>query len=209
MPNMNGSNKKKRYYQIHTHRNVSFDELVNMICRPGSGLTEGDVVKVMSQVTDEMKRVLAMGNTVTIDGLGTFSLSIGVKPGKSAEDFEAKGKRLTSKQLTVRGVNFRPAKQMVKDIASTCVLHKKGTVKNNQSPFSPEERQELAHDYLAKHPFMRVKDYELLTKLSHASAAKELRTFCSQPTDIASEGKGNSKVYVLRQPIRADAEQAT
>ena len=48
------------------------------LCYPGSGLNKGDVAKVMCRMVDEMKRWLAEGHTVTIDDLGTFSLSIGV-----------------------------------------------------------------------------------------------------------------------------------
>ena len=45
---------------------------------PGSGLSQGEVSKVICHLVGEMKRWLAEGHTVTIDELGTFSLSIGV-----------------------------------------------------------------------------------------------------------------------------------
>lgn len=145
-----------------------------------------------------MKRWLAEGHTVTIDELGTFSLSIGVMDDDEVEDFEGNGKKVTAKRIGVRGVNFRPEKQMVRDINHACKLHKGYESPNNRSPYTRDERLKLAQDYIAEHHFMRVRDYEVMTGLPHSTAANELRDFCVQPTGITFEGRGNTKVYVKR-----------
>ena len=87
---------------------------------------------------------------------------------------------------------------MVKDIARRCTLHKGYDSPNNRSPYTREERLRMAHNYIAEHHFMRVRDYEAMTFLPHSTAANELRDFCIQPTGITSEGRGNTKVYVKR-----------
>ena len=198
MPDMNGTGERKAYYKIKTYSNLRSEEFINKICYPGSGLNKGDVSKVMCRMVDEMKRWLAEGLTITIDELGTFSLSIGVMDDNEVEDFEGNGKKVNAKRIGVRGVNFRPEKQMVKDIARKCKLHKGYDSPNNRSPYTREERLKMAQDYIAEHHFMRVRDYEAMTILPHSTAANELRDFCVQPTGITSEGRGNTKVYVKR-----------
>ncbi|MDO4949737.1 MAG: hypothetical protein Q4E55_06175, partial [Bacteroidales bacterium] len=206
LPDMDGSGEKKYYYQIRTFSHFTSKDFVRQLCRPGSGLSEGDVIKVMSGIVEEMNVWLSLGHTVTIDGLGTFSLSISVTDDVKAEDFEGNKKKVTGKQIKVRGVKFRPNKQLVKDIGSHCKLYKSKTLPNNRSPYTREERLKMAQDYLAEHHFMRVKDYESMTKLPHSTAANELRDFCIQPTGITFEGRGNTKVYMNRQPYNEKKE---
>ena len=198
MPDMNGTGERKAYYKVKTYSNLSSEDFVKKICCPGSGLNQGDVVKVMCRMVDEMKRWLAEGHTITIDELGTFSLSIGVMDDEEVEDFDGNGKKVTAKRIGVRGVNFRPDKQLVRDIGRKCKLHKVYKTPNNSSPSTRAHRQKMAQDYIAEHHFMRVRDYETMTLLPHSTAAKELRDFCVQPTGITSEGRGNTKVYVKR-----------
>ena len=164
MPDMDGSGERKCYYKVRTYSNLCSKDFVERLCYPGSGLNQGDVAKVLCRMVDEMKRWLADGYTVTIDELGTFSLSIGVMDDKEVEDFEGNGKKVTAKRIGVRGVNFRPDKQMVRDISLSCKLHKGYVSPNNRSPYTREERLKMAQDYIAEHHFMRVRDYEVMTK---------------------------------------------
>lgn len=198
MLDMDGSGERKCYYKVKTYSNLSSKDFAKKICYPGSGLSQGEVSKVICHLVDEMKRWLAEGHTVTIDELGTFSLSIGVMDDGEVEDFEGNGKKVTAKRIGVRGVNFRPEKQMVRDINRACKLHKGYESPNNRSPYTRDERLKLAQDYIAEHHFMRVRDYEAMTGLPHSTAANELRDFCVQPTGITFEGRGNTKVYVKR-----------
>ena len=162
MPDMNGTGERKAYYKIKTYSNLSSEDFINKICYPGSGLNKGDVSKVMCRMVDEMKRWLAEGHTITIDELGTFSLSIGVLDDDEVEDFEGNGKKVNAKRIGVRGVNFRPEKQMVKDIARKCKLHKGYDSPNNRSPYTRDERLKMAQDFIAEHHFMRVRDLSLI-----------------------------------------------
>lgn len=199
MPDMNGTGEKKSYYQLRNYGNINSEDFIKKLCYPGSGLNRGDVTKVITRMVDEMKRDLADGHSVTIDELGTFSLSIGVMDNDEVEDFEGNGKKVTAKRIGVRSVNFRPAKQLVRDIGHNCKLHKGYASPNNRSPYTREQRLKMAQDYIAEHHFMRVRDYEKLTFLPHSTAANELRDFCEQPTGITSEGRGNTKVYVKQE----------
>ena len=154
MPDMNGTGQKRCYYKVRTYSNFSSKDFVKKICYSGSGLNPGEVTKVLYHIVGEMKRWLAEGHTITIDKLGTFSLSIGVMDDYEVEDFDGNGKKVTGKRIGVRGVNFRPDKQLVKDIGYRCKLHKGYDSPNNRSPYTRDERLKMAQDYLTEHHFM-------------------------------------------------------
>ena len=182
MPDINGTGERKAYYKVKTYSNLSSEDFVKKICYPGSGLNQGDVAKVMCRMVDEMKRWLAEGHTVTIDELGTFSLSIGVMDDGEVEDFDGNGKKVTAKRIAVRGVNFRPDKQLVRDIGRKCKLHKGYESPNNRSPYTRDQRLKMAQDYITEHHFMRLRHDEAMTLLPHSTEPPKssVTSVCSQ-----------------------------
>ena len=200
MPDMSGKGEKKYYFKPRTYGNFNSEKFFSLLCNSGSGLAIGDVYKVMGRLIEELKHWLALGHTITIDGLGTFSLSIGPIGNNEVENLNADGKNITGKQIKVRGVNFRPSKQLVNDLGQRCQLHKGYDSPNNRSPYSRDERLRIAQEYIGNHHFMRVGDYASITNIPHSTAAKELCEFISEPTTgIDFTGRGNTKIYIKRE----------
>ena len=70
------------------------------------------------------------------------------------------------------------------------------------SRYSAEERLALALDFLARHPYMRVVDYAVMTGLSRTVAGRELRRLYQTPgSGIGISGMGTHRVYVRVKPI--------
>lgn len=196
---MNGKGEKKCYYQLRSYSNLNMEQFTEKICYPGSGLNRGDVARVLCRMVDTMKEWLSLGHTITIDELGTFSLSIGVDDDQEVEDFEGNGKRVTGKRISVRGVNFRPNRDFVRDLNRRTELHRGGVSPVNRSPYTQEERLQLALRYLEEKSLMRVREYQSITHLPHTTAAQELKAFAQDPdSGITYTGRGNTKVYILR-----------
>ena len=55
MPDMNGKGERKAYYKIKTYSHLRSEDFINKICYPGSGLSRGDVSKVICRMVDEME----------------------------------------------------------------------------------------------------------------------------------------------------------
>ena len=69
-------------------------------------LHKADVVAVLNALGHEVSEALLDGRTVQMDEIGSFSLKLGLKEPKHLED------RVTSQDVVVKGVSFRPCKEM-------------------------------------------------------------------------------------------------
>ncbi|MCD8178043.1 MAG: HU family DNA-binding protein [Tannerellaceae bacterium] len=98
-----------------TGRNTTLREMGELI-NDKSSITVGDVEGVVKQLIDVIVQQLRMGNTVTIDGLGTFWLSAELKNKIKDPD------QITGKDIRIKRICFKPCpefKEKFKDISIT------------------------------------------------------------------------------------------
>ena len=97
----------------------------------------------------------------------------------------------------MNGINFRVDKRLVQETDQGCVLERGPVCRLRRSPYTREERLQLALDYLGENGVMRVMDYARLTGLSRSTAARELKAFRQDPASgLTFSGRGTAKVYV-------------
>ena len=196
-----GKGEKKVYYRMRIYKNVGMDELVKQIARPGSGLSEGTVWHVLTTLAERMAYMMAEGQSVTLDGVGTFKPALGVTPDKEIDTLDGKEPKRNARSIEVQDVNFKVDKQMVRAIDERCDLRRGGISRIRTSPYSEEQRLALALQFIDTNQLLRVTDYMQLTGLGRTKATQELRHFCSDPqSGLDFIGRGSHKVYVRRQP---------
>jgi len=199
MNDLNSSGKKRAYYRLQTIRNLSGDEFIEIMAGRHAGVNPAMVKQVLYQAAEDMAFYMAMGYTVTLDGIGTFRPSLGMRRGKQMEEMEDGSTKRNAQSICVNDINFKPAKRLIKRTNEECELERGGTNKLHRSPYTKEERLKLAQDFLENHPYMRVDDYKYFTKLSRTTATRELRQFSEQPeSGIGWTGKGSYKLYVKK-----------
>lgn len=200
LPNLNGKGEDRSYYRILKRGNVNNEQLIDRICNVGgSSLSRGAIIHVLTTVAEEMARQLADGYSVTLDGIGTFSATIGVKEGKEQDTFYGEEVKRNAKSLEVKNVTFRSDKELVKEVNRRCDLKRASVFQIHRSKYNKEERLKLALDYLSSHSVMRIQDYVELTGLSRTSATLELKEFRENPeSGITFNGRGTTKVYIKR-----------
>ena len=199
MSDLNGSGKKRAYYRLQTIRNLSGDEFIEIMAGRHAGVNPAMVKQVLYQAAEDMAFYMAMGYTVTLDGIGTFRPSLGMRRGKQMEEMEEGSTKRNAQSICVNDINFKPAKRLIKRTNEECELERGGTNKLHRSPYTKEERLKLAQEFLENSPFMRVRDYITLTKLSRTAASMELREFSQQPdSGIGWTGSGSSKLYIKK-----------
>lgn len=199
MSDLDGSGEERAFYRMKIYHNINAKEFVSKLARPGSGMNKGDVLQVLTNFADELAYCMAQGNSVTIDGVGTFKPSLGImkKKGRSTPDDEKQNPN--ARNLTVNGVNFRASKELIEETARQCDLKRAGVEYIRRSAYSLEERIALAMKYLDEHHFMRVADYMELTGLRKTTAIMELKRLREDPANgITTEGKRNGIIYVKR-----------
>ncbi len=198
MSDLDGSGKQRVYYRIEKQGTLAGRDFIEKVAYTGSGLSEGDVMHVLATVAKELAYYMGQGYTVGIDGIGTFRPTIGVVEDKPVDDLDSMETKRNARSLEVKGVNFHAAKELVRATARHCVLEKAGTSRLRRSPYTREERLQLARTYLQEHHVMRIADYITLTGLSRTRATLELQEFRRSPdSGITCKGRGSAKVYCL------------
>ena len=200
MPDLQGTGESKCYYRLEKRQNLSSKQFLK---RAGAhGVLDDSILEhALSKIAKQLVEDLADGYTVTLDGIGTFQATLGVKKDKEMDTIDGDETKRNAKSIEVKNVRYVSDKQLVKDVNRRCSLSRAGVRRVNNSPYTKEERLRMALDYLADaaHPFMRAADYAELTGLPRSSATKELRTFAEDPSNgIDTDGRRTSKVYVKR-----------
>lgn len=200
MADLRGDGKQRNYYRMKVERNIGTKELIRHMTHPGSGLSRAMVVHVMEALAEQLAMDLAEGYSVSVDGIGTFTATVGVEDKSPRADEDGEAKR-NARSLTVTGVNCRADKQLVKEVALRCKLKKWGESRIRRSAYSKEQRLGLAVAYLADlaHPVMRLDDYVRLTGVSRSTASRELKEFTrGADSPIGCIGRGSALVFVRK-----------
>ena len=197
---LNGTGKKQAYYRMQTWRKLSHNEFIKKCTYPGSGVSHAMMDAVLTVVSEELSRLMAMGYSVRIDGLGTFNAKLGVRKDKEQDTFEEGEQKRNAKSIEVCGIGFRADKDLIAKTDQECDLERGGVSRLRVSKYSLEERMALARQYLEQNPFMRVMDYAALTGLSRSKASIELRQLYQRPdAGFEAQGRGSHRVYVRSQ----------
>ena len=69
MCDLNGTGEKPVYYRMKIQRNMDMEDFVERITYPGSGLSRGSVIQVMTTVAEHLAYCMAEGQSVTLDYL--------------------------------------------------------------------------------------------------------------------------------------------
>ena len=197
MIDLSGKGEEKIYYRLQTERNIGFDELAQEIELRHRVVNRGLVKNVMTPVVDAMAELLGKGYSVSIDGLGTFRASLGLKEEKEMDTFDGDEAKRNARSLRLTGINYRADKELIKDANRHCKLERAGESRLHHSPYSKDERLKLALQYIEEHGAMRVVEYMNLTGLSRTKATLELKEFRQDASSgITYIGRGSAKVYV-------------
>ena len=203
IPDLHGTGETKCYYRLQKSRNLSTEEFLEYVGR--YGMMDAGVLKhALGKIADGLAEQLAEGYTVTLDGIGTFHATLGVKENKEMDTIDGDGPKRNAKSIEVKNVRYVSDKDLVKDVNMKCHLSRAGVSRVNRSPYSKEQRLKLLLEYLsdATHTFIRVADYAELTGLPRSTATKELSAFAQDhSTGIDFDGRRNTKVYVKRGEI--------
>lgn len=196
MTDLNGTGENKVYYRMKRNLHFSHEDFLEWMSNADPFITK-HAESVLKHMTHQLAIAMALGHSVTIEGLGTFRAGIGLKKGKELDGLEEGESTRNAQSLQVTDVYYRPDKELVRDVNMNCTLTRGGTQRIRKQKYTREERLQLALDYLEKHKTMRVADYKALTGLSRTAATLELQLFRDDPdTGITYTGNGTHKIYI-------------
>ena len=199
MPDIRQTGEKKIYYRLKTERHIDFHHFIETIHRSNNGISEADAIRVLLSAADRLAELLGKGHSVTLNAIGTFKASIGLEEDKELDTLDGNEPQRNARSLQLKGVNFRADKELIKKASKDCQLQREGTARIHRSPYTKEQRLNLALEYLEKHGAMKIANYLELTGLSRTTATLELQEFRrDMNSGIDFIGRGSAKVYVKR-----------
>lgn len=196
MNDLHGTGENKVYYRMKRNLHFTHAQFLEWLENADPFITR-HVESVLKHITRQMAVAMALGHSVTIDGLGTFRAGIGVKKGKEMDGLDEEKPMRNATSLEVNDVYYRPDKALIRDINLHCTLKRGKTQRIRKQKYTREERLTRALDYLEEHATMNIAQYVALTGLSRTAATLELQEFRKDPeSGITYIGRGTHKVYI-------------
>ena len=202
MPDVHNTGKRKVYPKMVTNRTLSRKEFVKKMQGYHRGISESTTEAVLMDVADMLVNVLSMGYNVNLEGIGTFSLSLGFEDDKPTE-MQSEDDKMTYRKVGVKDINFKASPEFLKSVKHKTdrdLERDMGGVKViRKQLYSREERIARALEMIETNGLITLSDYACINNLSRTAASLELKEITADRTSpIDSTGSGSHKVWVKR-----------
>lgn len=183
-------------------RQVSTYEFLQEVMRHIS-LTRGELLGALTAIGETLPYYLAQGNSVKLDGIGTFSPTLAMRDGVPTVETEEDGHEVhhNARSVVFDTIRYVPDRDLLVLTAKRChPLHDRyqGDKKAMPTPYNEEERWQSLRAYLMEHGMVTVKEYMSLTGLRRTKASIELREWSrSEAHRLAPVGRVPHRYYVL------------
>ena len=162
-----GSQREPHYHaRVVGSDTVDMEELIHRIHRRCT-LTKGDLKAAFVELSEEIVNCLCAGDTIHIDEIGYFSLSL-----STPSDLSPKNNRHPA--IGIKSVNFRPdvlfKKKLENRAEFECATHK-----SHSASLDIYEIDALLNDYFYEHPTLTRIQFERLCGLTTSTAQRHLR----------------------------------
>ena len=150
-----------------SYRRRTTDELAARI-EKGTSASRADIRLVLSALADEMADDLCVGNSVHIEGIGTFRIRM-----KGTVERDKRG-RIVVKDAAVRTVGFRPDRSLMKALSSATFSYAAHRGRHSTA-YTEEELRQAAVKLCAEHGAFTALVFRNTLGLTRSKARNVLR----------------------------------
>lgn len=154
-----------------------------------SSLTPGDVVAVLTELSQIVGEELQEGRQVHIDGLGYFAPTLTVE-GRITPDMPLRDR---NRKVRFKGVSFRTDKQLNQHI-SPIQLEMTRWETHSQTSTADEREQQLT-EYFRENDFLTRRNLQYLLNLKRSTAVRLLQQWRTEGK-LLNQGTGKQPIYV-------------
>ena len=200
MPDVHNTGKRKVYPKIVTNRTLSRKEFIKRMQGYHRGISESTTEAVLLDVADMLVEMLSMGYNVNLEGIGTFSLSLGFEDDKPTEMQSAEDK-MTYRKVGVKDINFKASPEFLKSVKHETdrdLERDMGGVKViRKQLYSREERIARALEVIETNGLITLSDYAYINNLSRTASSLDLKEIADrfdgqrQPQGLGEEERIN------------------
>lgn len=188
--------KKVVFPKMQTYSQHDFETVLKHMQTYAGNFSEGTMRAVIDALVETMKSWMPMGHSMKIDGLGTFSLSLGFKDKDTDEEPKTK-----YRHICIKGINFKPDAKLIAALNKQADFERaeKDVVVPRKCSYTTSERIEKAQAIIANNGFMTLSDYARATGQCRSAASNDLKRLTTLPdSPIATRGSGSHKVWIRR-----------
>ena len=202
MSDVHHTGKRKVYPKMVANRTLSRKEFIDKMQGYHRGISPSTIEAVLMDVEDMLVRMLSMGYNVNLEGLGTFSLSLGFEDDKPTE-MQGDDDKMAYRKVGVRDVNFKASPDFIQSVKRETdpdlEREMSGVKQILKQKYTREERIARALDVIDENGFIGLTDYAYINNLSRTAASLELKEIDSDhDAPIHSVGQHSHKVWVRR-----------
>lgn len=202
LPDMQGEGKCKVYPKMVINRTLNLKDLTEKMKSHHRAFSPSTIEAVVMDLEDMMVEVLSMGYNVKLDGIGTFSLSLGFEDEKPTE-MQEEGDKMLYRKVGVKNVNFKVDPEVLLQLRKETDLEREmsGVKVIKKNLFSKEERIARALQVIERDGYLTLTDYAHINNLSRTAASAELKEITSDANSpIDWRGNGSHKVWIKKRP---------
>lgn len=198
MNDLRNTGRRTIYPKVVTNRTMDTNDIVEKMKGYNLGIAPSTTKAVLENISDILVTMLSMGYNVKLDGIGTFSLSIGFEDDKPKE-LEGDADKMSYRKVGVKGMNFKMAPNLLKRLKSETDLERceSEVTQIVKSHYTEEERIYRALDVIKCHGFIELQTYANINELKRTAASEDLRRITARENSpLMSVGNGTHKVWI-------------
>ena len=170
VPDPKNKGQKIKHLRVMGGYVVSHDNIVEKMHR-WNHLDKGLVEAVLIDLAGLMEEELAEGNSVSLEGIGTFSLQIANdKTRREVEDLD----NVHAKTVVVKDVTFRASKELKQGIQRRAVFERTRYV-DQSVQYSRAELESLLREYFKSNETMDRRDFQRIALQKPRTAQRRLK----------------------------------
>ena len=200
MNDVRNTGKRTVYPKIVINQTLTTKEFIDELHKHLRTVDKGVLTGVMCGMADTLASLLSRGNNVTLDDIGTFSMSLKFIDDKPTEILE-EGDRMLYRRVGVKDLNFKTAPEMMRSLQMKTKFERVMTgarvLKKNLYTF--EQRIENALAIIDEKGHITLGEYAKVNNMSRTTASKELAKITADPEmPIDYTGQASHKIWIRR-----------
>ena len=200
MNDVRNTGKRTVYPKVVINQTLGTEEFIDVLRNHMRTVDKGVLRGVISGIADSLVSLLSKGNNVTLDDIGTFSMSLKFLDDKPTE-IQEEDDQMLYRRVGVKDLNFKISPKLIRDLQMNTRFERMttGARELKKNLYSFEQRIENALAIIGEKGHITLGEYAKVNNLSRTTASKELAKITADPNmPIDYTGQASHKIWIRR-----------
>ena len=200
MNDVRNTGKRAVYPKMVINQTLGTEEFIDVLHDRLRTVDKGVLRGVISGIADSLVSLLSKGNNVTLDEIGTFSMSLKFLDDKPTE-IQEEDDQMLYRRVGVKDLNFKISPKLIRDLQMNTRFERmmSGARELKKNLYTLEQRIENALAIIDEKGHITLSEYAKVNNLSLTTASKELAKITADPNmPIDYTGQASHKIWIRR-----------